>query len=156
MRLPAINEIAMPIEGITITALSETMSFLKCEIYRVTIIPCSLYPFYPRSPRGERHTWPNICFRLYLPFYPRSPRGERHVGSLTLQNIENIFLSTLSARRATQAARVPQGQQGLSIHALREESDYRGAKFPHYPCHLSIHALREESDNHTNTARSIQ
>ena len=32
--------------------------------------------FYPRSPCGERHSWPETCYRI-SDFYPRSPCGER-------------------------------------------------------------------------------
>ena len=34
----------------------------------------------------------------------------------------------------------------ISIHALREESDYRQAVLAHGTIRISIHALREESD----------
>ena len=55
------------------------------------------------------------------------------------------FLSTPSARRATQ----PGGQgnllAGISIHALREEGDQK-ARFLLLPEDISIHALREEGD----------
>ena len=58
---------------------------------------------------------------------------------------ENWFLSTPSVRRATSTSHRMQDRQKISIHALREEGDYRhhgrrssGA--------ISIHALREEGD----------
>ena len=55
-------------------------------------------------------------------FYPRPPRGGRlSVDGMLFYKL--LFLSTPSARRATH--RPPQGDQddGISIHALREEGD---------------------------------
>ena len=59
-----------------------------------------------------------------------------------------VFQSTLSVRRATYACRTLQRRFGISIHALREESD---ASTPTHPrlLAISIHALREESDAST-------
>ena len=56
------------------------------------------------------------------------------------------FLSTPSARRATH--RPPQGDQddGISIHALREEGDGNCNNFAVASSKISIHALREEGD----------
>ena len=79
--------------------------------------------FYPRSPCGERlpSTPPSRLRReisihallaesdlfamfemrtMYLYFYPRSPCGERHFANIE-RKIDNVFLSTLSLRRAT-------------------------------------------------------
>ena len=59
--------------------------------------------------------------------------------------IHPVFLSTPSARRATQPLhRRPPGRL-ISIHALREEGDSPPGHFMLY-CHISIHALREEGD----------
>ena len=55
-------------------------------------------------------------------FYPRPPRGGRHPRSIGTE-MESVFLSTPSARRATEAAGRTYGQQVISIHALREEGD---------------------------------
>ena len=57
-------------------------------------------------------------------FYPRPPRGGRPA---TIQNevTEAVFLSTPSARRATQSGRTYHAQEIISIHALREEGDDR-------------------------------
>ena len=55
------------------------------------------------------------------------------------------FLSTLSVRRATASLLLGNKVFGISIHALREESDlcaYALGKI----AGISIHALREESD----------
>ena len=58
-----------------------------------------LYDFYPRSPCGERRTKTGPALRAPY-FYPRSPCGERlHKAPYT--NFHDLFLSTLSLRRAT-------------------------------------------------------
>ena len=77
-------------------------------------------------------------------FYPRSPCGERR-NTHTSTSFIQIFLSTLSLRRATQADSDHQGQYGISIHALLAESD--GPERPGQNCQsISIHALLAESD----------
>ena len=57
-----------------------------------------------------------------LDFYPRPPRGGRHQ-----QGLEKMwsrkFLSTPSARRATQDFTEAPQTLAISIHALREEGD---------------------------------
>ena len=63
-----------------------------------------------RAPRTSRH------------FYPRPPRGGRPFVSL-VDKAANKFLSTPSARRATSRARLFDGREDISIHALREEGD---------------------------------
>ena len=125
--------------------------------------------FYPRSPCGERRCAAQAHGGAQWNFYPRSPCGERHPGlraahSATRISIHallaesdsrpagpqeeiNIFLSTLSLRRATSrglrfpplgmyfyprspcgerqaAVRAVQQIQGISIHALLAESDH--------------------------------
>ena len=55
------------------------------------------------------------------------------------------FLSTLSVRRATMLAPKSNNAGGISIHALREESDERTVGV-YQEQGISIHALREESD----------
>ena len=59
--------------------------------------------FYPRSPCGERLG--RGCFTVQPRyFYPRSPCGERR-SPRTVSFFTSLFLSTLSLRRATRAAR---------------------------------------------------
>ena len=109
-----------------------------------------------------RHEEP---FRSY--FYPRSPCGERLKPPCVRLSIE-VFLSTLSLRRATRFGRVIDVQFVISIHALLAESDrvvtaFRGSvdRFlstlslrratPQHnaSCNyhsISIHALLAESD----------
>ena len=62
------------------------------------------------------------------------------------------FLSTPSARRATNKTSYKIMFQGISIHALREEGD---SKVEDWEKHMiiSIHALREEGDGDTYTKR---
>ena len=57
------------------------------------------------------------------------------------------FLSTLSVRRATDNGIPKRVYIFISIHALREESDYWSTPKA-YAMAISIHALREESDLH--------
>ena len=58
----------------------------------------------------------------------------------------SLFLSTPSARRATGRCRTARQHTEISIHALREEGDFRGAAGHQAGQHISIHALREEGD----------
>ena len=60
----------------------------------------ALQHFYPRSPRGERHTAFAILANGAVHFYPRSPRGERR------------FLPAVACQR-----------DAISIHAPRVGSD---------------------------------
>ena len=59
------------------------------------------------------------------------------------------FLSTPSARRATNRPAVPLKAVRISIHALREEGDERAAGMGK-ACAISIHALREEGDDRSS------
>ena len=62
------------------------------------------------------------AFSNFTDFYPRPPRGGRH-NSLNGWATDIKFLSTPSARRATEDVRVSRQRRGISIHALREEGD---------------------------------
>ena len=165
-----------------------TLSLRRATVSRWTKSPVDCH-FYPRSPCGERprgahpvgkpadisihallaesdrRKW---C-RLHNPavyFYPRSPCGERQLGSYS-SVAHNIFLSTLSLRRATYGIeklicemmnfypRSPCGERlehsdfsrkcRISIHALLAESD--NSYFHSFSsCNISIHALLAESD----------
>ena len=55
-------------------------------------------------------------------FYPRPPRGGRRTQSY-IRWLNEVFLSTPSARRATRLRRPRLGGRSISIHALREEGD---------------------------------
>ena len=101
--------------------------------------------FYPRPPRGGRRAQQSTgCTERY--FYPRPPRGGRRIIAQFLSFPEK-FLSTPSARRATLCALDQLADQGISIHALREEGDRRRGTTRTWCRAISIHALREEGDN---------
>ena len=57
-----------------------------------------------------------------------------------------IFLSTPSARRATDALPTLSTAWMISIHALREEGDSGSGSSAADSYNISIHALREEGD----------
>ena len=123
--------------------------------------------FYPRPPRGGRR-YKQTCFPLPSDnFYPRPPRGGRlDVDRFAVAVL--AFLSTPSARRATNNRKNQRQTNQISIHALREEGDrsginssYTTSEFLSTPsarrattgCYIlsavgkiSIHALREEGD----------
>ena len=134
--------------------------------------------FYPRPPRGGRPDYLLSVGVSLLYFYPRPPRGGRRV-SWQCQERNRPFLSTPSARRATSIfkkkttaktyfyPRPPRGGRRvidgnnavsyeISIHALREEGDWRDEPATGN-LSISIHALREEGDSkNTGTAGSLQ
>ena len=72
-------------------------------------------------------------------------REEGDQESLAQSSKGTEFLSTPSARRATQRENAADWWTVISIHALREEGDRGLAKNP-LPGVISIHALREEGD----------
>ena len=118
--------------------------------------------------REEGDIYQNIIEITYLNFYPRPPRGGRPAYGASLAAYGE-FLSTPSARRATLLMvrlwqlmenfypRPPRGgrqgrrfyvalAQPISIHALREEGDWRYLYTWPTDIGISIHALREEGD----------
>ena len=62
-------------------------------------------------------------------FYPRSPCGERRA-LLRVVLVQQVFLSTLSLRRATPVTRRARNLSRISIHALLAESDPNTKKPP--------------------------
>ena len=122
--------------------------------------------FYPRPPRGGRpkpvdYKKEDIPISIHALreegdvtddgmvtidayFYPRPPRGGRRSTTST-SGAFTIFLSTPSARRATDRKGSCWPLCDISIHALREEGDWSGYPPGCYPP-ISIHALREEGD----------
>ena len=100
--------------------------------------------FYPRPPRGGRRINPSQHEAVSVisihalreegdriprresnqraDFYPRPPRGGRRAAPVPCYS-HGRFLSTPSARRATQRGRGRKGRLAISIHALREEGD---------------------------------
>ena len=63
--------------------------------------------------------------RCHSYFYPRPPRGGRR-GKKMVGVASNKFLSTPSARRATEKDELLNFHLVISIHALREEGDFPG------------------------------
>ena len=103
------------------------------------------WDFYPRPPRGGR-PWRELdLYQASDYFYPRPPRGGR-LSAWQPKKAASLFLSTPSARRATE--RPPQSwfYVEISIHALREEGDPCPQPFRLLASPISIHALREEGD----------
>ena len=123
--------------------------------------------FYPRSPCGERHTYPGALTATTKFLSTLSLRRATY-DTYSLMQCQAIFLSTLSLRRATGPGparlasgayfypRSPCGERlgldvtiigrtWISIHALLAESDTwaRGSRVTYV---ISIHALLAESD----------
>ena len=124
--------------------------------------------FYPRPPRGGRPRT-NRVPALHQEISIHALREEGDEGAVASTTTPKIFLSTPSARRATDAGsdtrqdlqdfypRPPRGgrprelcllrsQEPISIHALREEGDLRREVPEVVQRQISIHALREEGD----------
>ena len=101
--------------------------------------------FYPRSPCGERLT-SVVNSTGTMDFYPRSPCGER-LYRVQETLAPNLFLSTLSLRRATQlpTPEPPRVFRFLSTLSLRRAT--RGGVSCYLDNIISIHALLAESDN---------
>ena len=99
--------------------------------------------FYPRSPCGERLD-ASESSRYFSYFYPRSPCGERLKNHIFFRH-HNLFLSTLSLRRATEWNPTKyRDKQFLSTLSLRRAT--RAANCQQRNHHISIHALLAESD----------
>ena len=129
--------------------------------------------FYPRPPRGGRQAALVLALAI-LTISIHALREEGDFLRVSYDTHTNAFLSTPSARRATGRyynsmstqsdfyPRPPRGgrpsdssgptpSRGISIHALREEGDFRRSHEWESCGAISIHALREEGD----CARSI-
>ena len=100
--------------------------------------------FYPRPPRGGRlHTIRVNGWGESISIHALREEGDteqQHKASTRKK-----FLSTPSARRATQWRTVALATGEISIHALREEGDRIRARIVEVQV-ISIHALREEGD----------
>ena len=95
--------------------------------------------------REEGDCWQGRCRYRRRYFYPRPPRGGRRRYRLATR-LPAGFLSTPSARRATQGGMGYHHCRPISIHALREEGDADKLKELMTDLYISIHALREEGD----------
>ena len=98
-----------------------------------------------------------------------TPSARRATPAPVFRLLRLLFLSTPSARRATRMELEAYGHSKISIHALREEGDYKSVPnlsqawiflstpsarratcccHPAFEVHtISIHALREEGDS---------
>ena len=86
----------------------------------------ALHPISIHALREEGDRRPSRRTTASGNFYPRPPRGGRLFAScFSVHCIQ--FLSTPSARRATAGHRGGRRRVGISIHALREEGDLKGA-----------------------------
>ena len=103
--------------------------------------------------REEGDSFQSSLFFLVLYFYPRPPRGGRP-SDTGRKTKDGKFLSTPSARRATNRAEPYARHKNISIHALREEGDRRRQGRRH-AVSISIHALREEGDSKNRDKISI-
>ena len=136
--------------------------------------------FYPRPPRGGRPhrrlpVWLVLCH-----FYPRPPRGGRlrllssswiwpaiSIHALREEGdqprsydeiLNDLFLSTPSARRATLQQRPVLQPLSISIHALREEGDPPSLfNYNHPPIFLSTPSARRATcaSNHMGVIADI-
>ena len=73
----------------------------------------------------------------------------------SMRELPYVFQSTLSVRRATEIPGKRVVPYTISIHALREESDFGDAHIIAFLA-ISIHALREESDRTPGHAHHFQ
>ena len=73
-------------------------------------------------------------------------REEGDLDNVTKGEAKVVFLSTPSARRATDILDTGKLERLISIHALREEGDV-GRCLVVWTAKISIHALREEGDH---------
>ena len=81
-----------------------------------------------------------------LPLFLSTPSARRATQDNQQGVLSAVFLSTPSARRATLSIILPSYQFMISIHALREEGDKRSSVLDQSAPVISIHALREEGD----------
>ena len=124
--LISIHALLAESDGESVVKIVEQWAFLSTlSLRRATSYPglqsARLQNFYPRSPCGERLSTA-IVTQHPRDFYPRSPCGERPAIKASYVPLD-LFLSTLSLRRATQQRGCFTSQLLISIHALLAESD---------------------------------
>ena len=110
--------------------------------------------FYPRPPRGRRHTEHGLRIPA-LKISIHALREEGDICSLGYDQLAQIFLSTPSARKATDGQPHTPEPWEISIHALREEGDTASRDSLTITKKISIHALREEGDSKNRDKISI-
>ena len=105
-----------PATLISIHALRE-----EGDVLEPTIHDASAISIHALREEGDSTGMQTSCRRLN--FYPRPPRGGRPSTASAASSMVHRFLSTPSARRATDRAARGYKFQPISIHALREEGD---------------------------------
>ena len=101
--------------------------------------------FYPRSPCGERRPTMQRALGVFS-ISIHALLAESDQPNPIRNNKHNIFLSTLSLRRATEQSASYNAYLEISIHALLAESDPRTGLTCGGGQNISIHALLAESD----------
>ena len=124
--------------GISIHALREEGDILTCLI--AFRISISIHALREEGDRRPCRRGGGDAVFLSTPSARRAT--EAYIKPLGLR----LFLSTPSARRATGQLDKAGVNTDISIHALREEGDLRRVGEDH-PHNISIHALREEGDD---------
>ena len=133
--------------------------FLSTPSARRATIPrphllCWHHDFYPRPPRGGRHLRQHVRSGIHpISIHALREEGDGFWAAQRLST--TVFLSTPSARRATQVDVEILIFRGISIHALREEGDLVVFKPCAPPFKISIHALREEGDASLHPAMMV-
>ena len=120
-----------------------TLSLRRATSWVITSV-LMLHHFYPRSPCGER-LYDMLIERANDHISIHALLAESDLIGFYALSPNQLFLSTLSLRRATAAVCVPHFSLAISIHALLAESD-AGRRCLCYRLHISIHALLAESD----------
>ena len=121
-----------------------TLSLRRATSWVITSV-LMLHHFYPRSPCGER-LYDMLIERANDHISIHALLAESDLIGFYALSPNQLFLSTLSLRRATAAVCVPHFSLAISIHALLAESD-AGRRCLCYRLHISIHALLAESDS---------
>ena len=102
--------------------------------------------FYPRSPCGERRPEgpAKLPKQIRISIHALLAESDNRFGRPI--DVQFVFLSTLSLRRATRVPLAESTAESISIHALLAESDVRLYRVPLITLPISIHALLAESD----------
>ena len=91
------------------------------DLLRLSFADCGTISIHALREEGDGCSTTTTPSQTY--FYPRPPRGGRPAFRSSNSRPMTLFLSTPSARRATQSRRPAMQEKSISIHALREEGD---------------------------------
>ena len=118
----------MSIDWIELSGFLSTPSARRATVrIGATSRPGSTFLSTPSARRATRRHGQGLRRGQY--FYPRPPRGGR-LDRLHKAINNMAFLSTPSVRRATEHVTSAPVRTAISIHALREEGDYRRSRCP--------------------------